>query len=574
MAQATRLLDGINEMKIGGDMTDFTVKVGTTAFDVHRLVLAVSSPYFRAMLSHNMKEALEGEVIMQGLSANAVGTCIQFMYTGEVDLKMKEVADVLYAATFMQLDLIVAVCSDYLDGNIDKNAVLHIRELARAYDFAELAEKSQKFIQCNLTEVSSTSSFYDLPVDDMAECTITPDTCTEVAWTAVMNWVRFDREGRTKHLEKLLRLLSAHTDNIENVILSTWANEEVKKSKECQFILQERLMKLTPDEIILLKKDICCQVKSILRNCEMGDTFMINEAMHKLLVRNFEEISSKKEFNDLLYGDFGRVLQESECSSSVKWGAILKWTKHDKRRKKRFPELLRMLDFSAFTVDFIQNTVRQEALVKESTESMMLLLDVLASKLRTANENEAGNGSQRLNPTPISAEAVETQIVELVENVSLEKGCVSGEEMAKNTTNGESNVQQRVESPLEKVFSENSDNISKEQDEDVHDLALFDGQSYSSRSNYPHESNFWSEEESYETIQQEHLPSGYPHQSPPFHHRPPIFRRPPPHGGLNHPRHPQHRPPPPPHHHPRFHHRSRLSGRRGHPLSSLEFYKK
>ncbi len=44
-------------------------QVGDAKFTAHRIVLAASIPYFQAMFTHDMVEATQNEITMQGIDA-------------------------------------------------------------------------------------------------------------------------------------------------------------------------------------------------------------------------------------------------------------------------------------------------------------------------------------------------------------------------------------------------------------------------------------------------------------------------------------------------------------------------
>ena len=44
-------------------------QLGDTKFSAHRIVLAASIPYFQAMFTHDMVEAKQNEITMQGIEA-------------------------------------------------------------------------------------------------------------------------------------------------------------------------------------------------------------------------------------------------------------------------------------------------------------------------------------------------------------------------------------------------------------------------------------------------------------------------------------------------------------------------
>jgi len=55
-----------------------------TAIPVHKLILIARSPVFRAMLSGEMKEAVNSEVIVEDCSPDAIKSLISFMYSGSL----------------------------------------------------------------------------------------------------------------------------------------------------------------------------------------------------------------------------------------------------------------------------------------------------------------------------------------------------------------------------------------------------------------------------------------------------------------------------------------------------------
>ena len=50
----------------------------------HRCVLMARSPVFKAMLSHNMMESLNGEINIPDFSLTVVKIMLHFIYTGEL----------------------------------------------------------------------------------------------------------------------------------------------------------------------------------------------------------------------------------------------------------------------------------------------------------------------------------------------------------------------------------------------------------------------------------------------------------------------------------------------------------
>lgn len=76
------LLAQMNKMRLHSELCDVRLLVGGRAFQVHRLVLAASGPYFSALFNSAMSEAREEEVHIAGVEADVFESLLEFIYTG------------------------------------------------------------------------------------------------------------------------------------------------------------------------------------------------------------------------------------------------------------------------------------------------------------------------------------------------------------------------------------------------------------------------------------------------------------------------------------------------------------
>nr|XP_039248862.1 kelch-like protein 12 [Styela clava] len=73
--------------------------------------------------------------------------------------------------------------------------------------------------------------------------------------------------------------------------------------------------------------------------------------------------------------------QETKYSSEkIKWEAALKWAKQSRRHNNFFPDLFELLKLQDFSENFIEQTVRNEPLVKESHKCKDLLLGLVYAR--------------------------------------------------------------------------------------------------------------------------------------------------------------------------------------------------
>ncbi len=70
---------------------------------VHKILLAATSDYFRVMLQGPMRESQEHFVDLKSLTADALQQIVDFMYSGEMTLQFDNLEEILNAANHLQV---------------------------------------------------------------------------------------------------------------------------------------------------------------------------------------------------------------------------------------------------------------------------------------------------------------------------------------------------------------------------------------------------------------------------------------------------------------------------------------
>ena len=114
-----------------GLFTDVTIKVNNKMIEAHRNVLAASIPYFKSMLTTNMKEATEDVIEIKdeedgGVSESAMESLISFAYTGTVEISTSTVQSLMIGASFLRVTSVLDACARFLQTIICSDNVLGI----------------------------------------------------------------------------------------------------------------------------------------------------------------------------------------------------------------------------------------------------------------------------------------------------------------------------------------------------------------------------------------------------------------------------------------------------------------
>ncbi|KAK9496505.1 hypothetical protein O3M35_013202 [Rhynocoris fuscipes] len=128
----------------------------------HKLILAASSPVFKAMFYGTLsKQSLSTQIT--DIEYDIFQQMIRYMYNNELILNScKNACDLYLAAKKYMLEHLVQKCVSYLADNIDTNNALIIYEFAKYHNEENLGKLCQREIQVNTSQVLLSDSLIDI----------------------------------------------------------------------------------------------------------------------------------------------------------------------------------------------------------------------------------------------------------------------------------------------------------------------------------------------------------------------------------------------------------------------------
>lgn len=126
----------------------------------HRIALLRKAPVLNNMIEEHKNEA---RIILSDMKACAVETVIDFLYTGQVELKPNNIWDVLFAAEKLEINEMVNVCKEYIKENILMESWLYARQLALEKNVAWLLTIIDDYIRDNFPTLLQSEDFLQLP---------------------------------------------------------------------------------------------------------------------------------------------------------------------------------------------------------------------------------------------------------------------------------------------------------------------------------------------------------------------------------------------------------------------------
>lgn len=117
----SKLLCELNEQRKRDFFCDCSVIVEGQVFKAHRNILFAGSSYFRALLVHYLQDSGQrhSTASLDIVTATAFSLILDFLYSGQLDLRRDNVIEVMSAASYLQMTDVVNFCKNYIHTSLE-----------------------------------------------------------------------------------------------------------------------------------------------------------------------------------------------------------------------------------------------------------------------------------------------------------------------------------------------------------------------------------------------------------------------------------------------------------------------
>ncbi|XP_066518148.1 kelch-like protein 33 [Hoplias malabaricus] len=204
LAVSLRSLRQLWEEGVGCDVE---LEAEGRAFPAHKVLLSVSSDYFRAMFSSGMRESQQASVSLRLMGADDLGALLHCCYSGDLALDWDCIFERTSSALQLQFQPALSLCLHFLEQHIDIHSCLDIAAFAEAYMLVDLLEKAEDFVLVHFQEVAATPKFLDLRPEKLLDVLSRDGLCasSELAvFRAVVTWIEAEPEERLPLARELM----------------------------------------------------------------------------------------------------------------------------------------------------------------------------------------------------------------------------------------------------------------------------------------------------------------------------------------------------------------------------------
>lgn len=233
------------KLKTNVELCDATIKCGDFEVRAHKVVLASSTEYFRAMFLNDTMKARMGIVDFSAINSEVVKQCIDFIYSGTVGISMDIARGLLEASEMMQLTKLSESCVEFLTENIDLQSCAEVLGLIRLYGKDSHTLPMKSFITAHFEEYRKTADFLLLDYGCLVQCLEfieQGNTRLEMQkWFGILSWTNRSRD-RQEHFKDLFKTLDLHCLSRKFMSENICCEESVKASVECLQLIQDVLL--------------------------------------------------------------------------------------------------------------------------------------------------------------------------------------------------------------------------------------------------------------------------------------------------------------------------------------------
>ncbi|XP_077390218.1 kelch-like protein 30 isoform X1 [Festucalex cinctus] len=247
------ILEGLRSLCSQPKMVDVTLSAGGRDFPCHRGVLALCSAYFGCMFSGDFAESIAARVELHEVDPDILSCLLDFAYTGKLTINQSNVEGLIRTSSQLQFQTVRAVCTRYLQHQIDATNCLGILEFGEIHGCPEVVAKARAFLLENFEAVQLSEEFLLQEKDRLVSCLSHEGLqirCERARVEAVLRWVGHEREARLGHMPELLGLCRLELLDADYLRGTLMQNALVQASDGCREAVEKvhmEKMRLAPE---------------------------------------------------------------------------------------------------------------------------------------------------------------------------------------------------------------------------------------------------------------------------------------------------------------------------------------
>ena len=235
-------LHNLRSKKLGEYCDAVVLKAGETEIPCHRSVLVAMSPYFKARFRYDLMESRKDTIEVKDVPGDALSSIVDFTYTGDIELTVDNVQDILSASSFLQVDEVMNLCCSFLMNEISLENCLEILFFVKTHCHHKITSDIDKFTCRHFQQIAMKKDFLNSSFEIILALISSFDlkvSSEEEVYTAVLEWVKQDPEKRNHHLPTLLSHVRLPMLSMSYLMEEVYKEALIAEQPQCRDLLDE-----------------------------------------------------------------------------------------------------------------------------------------------------------------------------------------------------------------------------------------------------------------------------------------------------------------------------------------------
>ena len=255
--QRQDMLHTLNAFRKSQTFCDVFLVVDDCRLPAHKVVLAASSPVFKAKFTSELtgeKSGDEFEVDVPEFhpDSRTIEELLNYVYTGEIGISEENVEELLAIADYFDIPSLKETCAEFLMICLKPSNCLAVQIFAERYGHDLLHEAATEYICNHLAAIWRTEEFLSSNFSDVKELicgerlVIKTQKGEEEVFDGIRSWVNHDAKTREHFLAELFRHVRLSAMSLQFITEVIDRDEFVTRSNDCKSLVTAALS--PPDE--------------------------------------------------------------------------------------------------------------------------------------------------------------------------------------------------------------------------------------------------------------------------------------------------------------------------------------
>ena len=208
---------GMREEKL---LFDFKIHIKDDFIPCHKFIVALHSPYMKAMLTSDMTEVAKQETRLDHIDMDIVKIILAYMYTEDFSVHKDQLMDVITAADYLHMKELKEMCLKEVPAILEVGNVLEWWKMCGKIDLDATKKHCEELMATAFAEITKHREFLRLnhaEVTDYFNHICGQSTERDDILKAAMFWVDHDTTERLEYLDDLLQQIHLEKCSVQGI---------------------------------------------------------------------------------------------------------------------------------------------------------------------------------------------------------------------------------------------------------------------------------------------------------------------------------------------------------------------